>query len=250
MAKKQTAAATKAKEPEGYKIPERVPDLPLREHERLENGFKTPEFRVAFSSVWKPTSQQGSEPKYGLTALIPKERIAKWKPLKERALALVDKTGWSDKVKEQVKERIRNNEAKGLFRDGDETEYDGFPGCFYLGARNKYQPPIVDSRGRNGVPDPITEETDFYSGCWARMTVTLFAYGGKKGKDGTTIPAGIGVSIQGIQKLADDDAFSSRVNAQQEYDDYVDDSLPEFDNEGGGSGDVDLTGGADEEEDF
>ena len=57
---------------------------------------------------------------------------------------------------------------------------------------------------------PIIDPTQVYSGMWANVNVTFFAYNnaGKKG---------IGCGLNGVQKIRDDTPLSSRVTAQEAF---------------------------------
>ena len=57
---------------------------------------------------------------------------------------------------------------------------------------------------------PIIDPTQVYSGMWANVNVTFFAYNhvGKKG---------IGCGLNGVQKIRDDTPLSSHVTAQEAF---------------------------------
>lgn len=118
------------------------------------------------------------------------------------------------------------------FHRGEEKEYDGYgPGVVYftMSAKNR-RPQIV---ARDGIT-PITQggPDEFYAGCFARASVTPFAFN-NKGK-------GIALGLNNLQKLGDGprlDAFSSA------EDDFGSDPA-EF------AGDDDAAGGEETSDDF
>lgn len=90
------------------------------------------------------------------------------------------------------------------FHRGEEKEYDGYgPGVVYftMSAKNR-RPQVI---AKDGIT-PITQggQDEFYAGCYARASVTPFAFN-NKGK-------GIALGLNNLQKLGDAprlDAFSS-----------------------------------------
>jgi hypothetical protein len=160
----------------------------------------TPKFRVAFARVFKPEAfEEGQEALFSITMLFPKETdISGLKAVAREA----KKAKWGDKAPKKL---------KSPFKDGDSEDfedYDGFEGMIVVRATSKWKPGIVDMNLQN-----ITDETEFYSGCWARATVTAFAY--------DRIGRGVSFALQNLQKLEDDDQFGGGASAQDDFDDEV-----------------------------
>jgi hypothetical protein len=99
-------------------------------------------------------------------------------------------------------------------RDGDEkSDLNGYAGHYFVAASSqKMRPGLVDRHRQ-----PITEESQFYAGCWAMATVVAFAYD-KAGN------RGVSFSLQNVMKVRDDEAFSGRRRAE---DDFGDIELPD-----------------------
>lgn len=78
-------------------------------------------------------------------------------------------------------------------------------GCWVFTASSKQAPFVVDAQVQ-----PIIDPTQVYSGMWANVNVTFFAYSnaGKKG---------IGCGLNGVQKVRDDTPLASRVTAQEAF---------------------------------
>lgn len=154
----------------------------------------TPSFRVSFPSVFEATSGfEGQEAKFSITMLFPKE---------------TDLSGMKKLVDEAIAEKWGNKVPKDLrspFRDGDEKELDGYAGHTYVKATSKTRPGIVD---KDLVP--IISSSDFYAGCYARATVTVFAYDRTGNK-------GVSFGLQNIQKLDDGEAFSGKKSAEEDF---------------------------------
>ncbi len=160
----------------------------------------TPKFRCAFVRVFKPEAfEEGQEALYSITMLFPKGTdISELKRVAKEA----KKAKWGDKAPKKL---------KTPFKDGDAEEfedYDGFEGNIVVRATSKFKPGIVNSKLQN-----ITDETEFYSGCWARATIQSFAY--------DRIGKGVSFALLNLQKLEDDEQFGGGASAQDDFDDEL-----------------------------
>ena len=131
----------------------------------MSSKIITPKFRASFVNVFEARENLQGKKKYSLVMLFDKE--ADLSPL--RALlkeVAVDK--WGDKL----------TGIKTPFRDGNEKSYEGYEDKTYATASAMQKPGLVDDK-LQGIIDP----GEFYSGCYARATITAFAweYMGKKG---------------------------------------------------------------------
>ena len=155
----------------------------------------TPKFRVSFPNVFKPKAAfEGQDPTYNIQMLFSKdEDLTKMKKAASEAI----KAKWGDKKPANL---------RNPFNDGDEKDYESHKGHFYVNAKSKMRPGIVD-QDLNDIIDP----TDFYGGCYARATLTAFAYDTAGNK-------GVAFGLQNLQKLDDGDAFSGKVDAKNDFD--------------------------------
>lgn len=165
----------------------------------------TPKFRASFANVFRPgkAMEDGQEPKYGVMMLFDKD--ADLNALKLAATqAAVDKWG-ADKSKWP-------KNLRSPFRDQGEKEGDAFvAGAFFITATSKRKPGLVDQRNQ-----PIIDESEFFSGCYARATVRAFAYD-KAGN------RGVAFGLQNVQKLADGEPLGgSRIPAEKEFEPVAD----------------------------
>lgn len=160
----------------------------------------TPKFRASFANVFRPgkAMEEGQEPKYGVMMLF--DKGADLSALKAAAQqAVVDKWG-ADKAKWPKNLRTP-------FRDQADKEGDAYvAGAIFVTATSKQKPGLVDQRNQ-----PIIDESEFYSGCYARATVRAFAYD-KAGN------RGVAFGLQNVQKLADGEPLGgARVPAEKEF---------------------------------
>ena len=148
----------------------------------MTDNVLTPKFRASFANVFRPgkAMEEGKAPKYSLTMLF--EKGADLSKLKAAA-AQAAKDKWGDKPPKQM---------RSPFRDQGEKEFAGYvEGAVFINATSDKKPGLVDAK----VQD-IIDESDFYSGCYARATVRAFAYS-KAGNNG------VAFGLQNVQKLAD-----------------------------------------------
>jgi len=179
----------------------------------------TPEFRASFPAVFAPRAiDPTQEAKYSIVMLFPKAtNINALKLLVKEAL--IAKWG-GDQTKY----------PKGLrlpFRDGDTMDKEETKGMVVCSATSKQKPGVVDQKVQ-----PILEPSEFYGGCWARATVTAFAYDKAGNK-------GVALGLRNVQKVKDDTPFSGRNKPEDDFD-----AIPMPGGaEGGTAGGEDVLGG-------
>jgi hypothetical protein len=159
--------------------------------------LKTPVFRVSFPNIFEKNEMSG---KFQLDCLF--DADADLSALKKAAGACV-KAKWGDKVPKNL---------RSPFRDaGEKEQYEGYEkGMTLITMRStKRRPGVV---GPDGITH-ITEEEDFYGGCYARATCTCYAYGGP----GTKIAPGVAIGVNNIQKVRDGESFSGATKPEDDF---------------------------------
>jgi hypothetical protein len=184
----------------------------------------TPPFRVSFPNVFRPSSFNGGEPKYSLVGLFYPANFNEAHKKAWKEVGRIANEAALEKFKKQIKDFPDN--FRKPFRKGEEKAHlDGYgPGCVFFSMSSKQAPGVVD---RN---KGIVLEQDLYPGCWARASVTAFAYD-NKGK-------GVSFGLHNIQKLGEGESFSGKIAAEEDFGDNVDDVFPD-DAGGSSAGDVD-----------
>lgn len=172
----------------------------------------TGKVRFSFVNVFAPrASEDGGDPKYSLTILIPKSDTATLNKIKA-AIA---------EARDTFCERNGANSlpAKPLtpLHDGDGMKpTSGEPygpeckGCYVMAVSSKQKPIIVDSF-RNEITDPA----EVYSGCYGRASINFYGYS-KNGKKG------ISAGLLSVQKLHDGEPFGTVGSADDFDDGYTD----------------------------
>lgn len=156
----------------------------------------TPKGRLSFPHLLEKNSGgQYSSDKYEVTLLIPKD--ADIKPLQKAALDVARKS-WGEKVKSL-------KDIEHPFRDGDEKEFDGYAGHWYIKPRSKNRPGIVDAKRQR-----VEDDEEVYGGRFAKLSVVPFTY----------LQAGrMGVSfqLQNVQLLEGGERFGKRSNPEDDF---------------------------------
>jgi hypothetical protein len=193
--------------------------------DKESNKLRTPLFRAAFCSVFAKRAYEEGEPKFEITFLFPKDGKdkANLATLKKAAhAAALEKWGSKEKIPKGL---------KSPFRDGDETEWDGFAGHTFVRASSLYRPKVIN---REGV-ELMTDE-EFYAGCWAYATVNAYAYDTKGNK-------GVSFGLQNLLFVRDDEPFSGRSSAEDDFSDLIEEGA-------GGEEGGDAAPGSDDEDIF
>jgi len=168
----------------------------------------TPEFRVAFPSVFRAKRNDLSgKDEFSVVALFKKD--ADLSALKDAAREVLAKKFGEDNLKwpKNLRNPFRDQGDRAKVNDeGVETLPSGYEkGATYLNLRSQQRPGVVASDMQE-----IIDEADFYGGCWARATLTAFAYD-KAGNRGVSFGLG------NLQKLRDGDHFGNRTRPEQDF---------------------------------
>ena len=71
---------------------------------------------------------------------------------------------WGGKIPPNLKLPLRDG-------DIDRPEDEAYAGCYFLNANSREKPQVVDKQVQ-----PILDQTEVYSGCYGRITVTFYGY--------------------------------------------------------------------------
>lgn len=161
----------------------------------------TGEVRLSYANVWEPRSINGSDPKYSVSILIPKTDTATIKQVEDAVEhAIQDGVG---KFGGKIPPR---GSLKLPLRDGDtERDSEEYAGHYFINANSKMQPQIVDQNVQ-----PITDESQVYSGCYGRVSVNFYAFN-------TNGNRGVAAGLGNIQKLRDGEALGGGVSAVADF---------------------------------
>ena len=162
--------------------------------------------RLSYTHLLEKYISEGeTEGKYQTNVLIPKNEKKTVKAI-EQAIEAAKQAGivskWSGKVPKKCEMPLR---------DGDDKGDEIYEGHFYVNAKCKTKPGVVDK-----AKQPITDEEEIYSGMWAYVSVTFFAYDVNGNK-------GVACGLNNVMKFKDDDRLGGRVSAETDFADFGDD---------------------------
>jgi hypothetical protein len=178
----------------------------------------TPYFRVSWPNVFKPKKNTlNNKDEYSLTALFPKgadlsqiqaamksvcaekwgNDPTKWpknlrNPLKDQATLTLKEKGTDQPL-------IDKKTGKPILQAGCEE------GAMFINLKSEQRPGLVDSQVQ-----PILDQADFYPGCWARASLSVFAYDQAGNK-------GVSFGLMNIQKVKEDEPLAGRTKPEQDF---------------------------------
>lgn len=166
----------------------------------------TGKVRASYVHIFQPRpADNGDEPKYSVTLLIPKTDTATINSI----YAEIERA-----KQEGVQKAFKGNvppQCKIPFYDGDGYRPSGeafgeeCKGCMVVTASAKQQPVVV-GLDMQGILNP----TEVYSGCYIRANINFFAYNRNGNK-------GIGCGLNAVQKIEDGEPLGMRISAEEAF---------------------------------
>lgn len=154
--------------------------------------------RLSFPALFEPTTVAGEgKPRYSAALLIGTDhpQLAEI----NQKIEAIAKDKWKDKGA-AVLAGLRKTDKVAL-HDGDtKTQYDGFPGNWFISAASQENaPPTVIDRDRS----PLSAKSGRpYAGCFVNASLEFWAQDNQYGKR-------VNCTLRGIQFYADGDSFSA-----------------------------------------
>ena len=95
-------------------------------------------------------------------------------------------------------------------RDGDieRPDDEAYKDCYFINCNSKDKPQIV-----NKNVQPILDRNEVYSGCYARVSISLYPFNTNGNK-------GIACGLGNIQKIADGEPLGGRTRAEDDFEAY------------------------------
>ncbi|MCM1130105.1 MAG: DUF2815 family protein [Roseburia sp.] len=167
----------------------------------------TNEGRLSYAKLLEPGKEgEMDEGKYGTAFLFPKTDKETYNLLnKAFQQALEDgkkELKWTDKDVRKIESPIK---------DGDDvdSEDSAYAGMWYINARSKRKPQVINTHR-----EPLTDEDSVYSGMYAKISVSAFAY--DKGSKGVSF------SLNNVLKTKDGERLSGAASAEDDFADEFD----------------------------
>ena len=161
--------------------------------------------RLSYANVWEPVSIKGGTPKFSVSLIIPKDD--------EKTLAAIN-AAIDAAIQDGVSKfggKIPNRAALKLpLRDGDieRPDDEAYKDCYFINCNSKDKPQIVDKNVQ-----PILDRNEVYSGCYARVSISLYPFNTNGNK-------GIACGLGNIQKIADGEPLGGRTRAEDDFEAY------------------------------
>lgn len=159
------------------------------------NKLTTPEFRASFPTLFKAQSFNEGKEKFSVVMVFPKSTDLS--PLKAAARAAAQ-ARWPNGLPANLRSPFREGSEKG--------DLEGFgPDTVFITSSTIRKPGVVD-RQLNHIIDPDA----FYAGCYARATVSAFAYDQAGNK-------GISFGLHNVQFLRDGEPLAGGTKAEDDF---------------------------------
>ena len=156
--------------------------------------------RFSYLNCWEPNSVNGSEPKYSVSAIIPKsdkKTIAAINAAIEQAKK-ESISKWGGKVPANLKLPLRDG-------DIDRPDDEAYKDAVFFNANSRQAPQVVDAHVQ-----PILDQSEVYSGCYGKISVTFYGYNSNGNR-------GIAAGLGNIQKLKDGESLGGRSTAAEDF---------------------------------
>lgn len=175
----------------------------------------TGKVRFSYVNIFKSRAfQSGQNAKYSVCLLIPKD---------DKAIVKKIRAAIEEAIQEGIASKWGGKKPGNLklpLRDGDDERADEAPeyeGMFFLNANSTQKPGIVD-KDLNEILDP----DEVYSGSWGRASIKFYPFNTNGNK-------GVGVGLNNIQKLKDDERLgAARASAETDFGDGYENDEDDF----------------------
>lgn len=181
----------------------------MSQNTKVVTGINT---RLSYANIWEPKSINGGKEKYSVSLIIPKSDT--------KTLTAIEKA-----IDAAIEEGIgkfggkKPNKAvlKLPLRDGDlEKDNVNYKDAYFINANSITAPQIVDKQVQ-----PILDQTEVYSGCYARVSISFYAFN-------TNGNRGVACGLGNIQKIRDGEPLGGHRSASDDFTAISDQSEPDF----------------------
>jgi hypothetical protein len=168
----------------------------------------TGKVRFSYANVWEPKSINGGDEKYSVSLIILKDDTKTINEIKAaiEAAKQEGKPKFGGKIPGNLKLPLRDG-------DIDRPDDEDYKNSYFINANSKDKPQIVDKNVK-----PVLDQSEVYSGCYGRASISLFAYNTNGNK-------GVACGLQNLQKLSDGEPLSGRSRAEDDFTSADDDDF-------------------------
>lgn len=157
--------------------------------------------RLSYFHGWDPVSINNGPEKYSVSVLIPKDDVETIDAINKAIDAAIEegiaKFGGKKPNKAAIKIPLRDGDA--------ERDDEAYKGHYFLNANSITAPQIVDKAVK-----PILDREEVYSGCYARVSLSFYAFNSNGNK-------GVACGLGNIQKIRDGEPLGGRTSAVDDF---------------------------------
>lgn len=165
----------------------------------------TGEVRLSYVNLFQPrANNQGEEPKYSATVLIPKSDTATMQRIQAAVQAAIAKGVESGFWSAGAQPDVPIRDGDGLKPQSGEPYGPECKGHWVIACSSKQKQEIVDIN-----MSPIIDQTQVYSGMYGRVNINFYPYNNRK--------KGIGAGLGPVQKLRDGEPLGGRMTAEAAF---------------------------------
>ncbi|HBS60857.1 MAG TPA: DUF2815 domain-containing protein [Firmicutes bacterium] len=185
----------------------------------------TGKVRLSFIALLAPSSIDGGDEKFSAVLMIPKDDKNTIKMVKAGVDAAKENgksKKWGGKIPPSLDLPLHDGDT-----EKDLEKYPEFADHYYINAKSTTKPEVVKpiGKGADGKMkfQEITDSTEIYSGCYARVSLNFYPFDKKGNK-------GVAAGLNSVVKVQDGEFLGGRSSAQDdfanvEFDDYEDDDF-------------------------
>jgi hypothetical protein len=173
---------------------------------RNETKVITGKVRLSYANLFEPKSINGSDPKYSVSLIIPKDDTQMVNTIKQAIENAKerDKHKWGGKIPANLKTPLR---------DGDEErpEDEAYANSYFINANSTRPPAVVGTEKdvATGKAIRLTED-EVYSGCYARVSINFYGFNAAGNK-------GIACGLGNVQKVDDGERLGGGSSAEEDF---------------------------------
>ena len=166
----------------------------------------TGQVRLSYANIFEPRSINGSEPKYSVSLIIPKDDTQQIEVIKQAIENAKerDKGKWNGKIPANLKLPLRDG-------DLERPEDEAYANSYFINANSTRPPAVVGTEIDRATGKAIRlGEDEVYSGCYARVSINFYGFNAAGNR-------GIACGLGNIQKIADGERLGGGSTAEEDF---------------------------------
>lgn len=181
----------------------------MSQNTKVVTGINT---RLSYANIWEPKSINGGKEKYSVSLIIPKSDTKTVTAIEQAIDAAIEEGIGKFGGKKPNKAAL-----KLPLRDGDlEKDDAAYKDAYFINANSITAPQIVDKQVQ-----PILDQTEVYSGCYARVSISFYAFNTNRNR-------GVACGLGNIQKIRDGEPLGGHSSASDDFTAINDQSENDF----------------------